>query len=66
MGKTKGYEWMQSNTKIAVVLGAGGAILIALADLLSGSVALGATVEVVWKAVVVGVGVIGVRGWFKD
>ena len=58
-------KWTDSKTKIAVVLGAGGTILISLAGFFNGTVDVSTLVETVWKALTAGYLVVGVRGWFK-
>jgi hypothetical protein len=60
-------EWKlpESKTKLAVYLGCGGYILMALADWMNGSLAAPAALYQIWQALVAGYGVVGVRGWFK-
>ena len=58
-------KWTDSKTKIAVALGAGGVILSTVAGFFNGAIDLGSAVEAIWKAAVVGYGVVGIRGWFK-
>ena len=56
----------QSKTQWAVLIGAGGYILVAIADAFQGNITTTAAIEQVWHSVVAGLGVLGVRGWFKQ
>lgn len=58
-------NWMDSKTKIAAALAVGGVVLNELSKVLLGMSSPDSLVNL-WQAVVAAVGLIGVRGWFKE